>query len=227
MRGCSSSVLTSLGRGWSRSRPGSLTSPAASSHILGRSPASAYLRSTPPAYPSACLPAPQAPTTATFPTAALAATAAELTAAADVQERSRLLLGYARRLPAMPEAERTDANRVMGCTAQVGRPAGPLARALPRLSSANCGGLPWHRSPAPACCSRAGGQPAVCRLVAAQCRLLGCGERTHDGRSTLGSRADPDPPCNAPPPPHVGRCGCRLRWAPTAASPSPLIPTAS
>lgn len=57
---------------------------------------------------------------APFPTPVLAAAAAELTAAADVQERSRLLLGYARRMPAMPEAERTDANRVMGCTAQVG-----------------------------------------------------------------------------------------------------------
>ncbi|KAL4443002.1 hypothetical protein ABPG77_008493 [Micractinium sp. CCAP 211/92] len=60
-----------------------------------------------------------APAVAPFPTPVLAAAAAELTAAADVQERSRLLLGYARRMPAMPEAERTDANRVMGCTAQV------------------------------------------------------------------------------------------------------------
>lgn len=56
-----------------------------------------------------------------FPTPALERFAAELTAAAGAQERSRLLLGYARQLAPLPEAARTDANRVMGCTAQVGR----------------------------------------------------------------------------------------------------------
>ncbi|KAL4457736.1 hypothetical protein ABPG75_012601 [Micractinium tetrahymenae] len=61
----------------------------------------------------------EAPVAVPFPTAALAELAAELSAAADVQQRSRLLVGYASRLPAMPEAARTDANRVMGCTAQV------------------------------------------------------------------------------------------------------------
>ncbi|EFN58534.1 hypothetical protein CHLNCDRAFT_19680, partial [Chlorella variabilis] len=45
--------------------------------------------------------------------------ATELLAAAGPQERSRLLLGYARRLAPLPDAARTDANRVMGCTAQV------------------------------------------------------------------------------------------------------------
>ncbi|PRW56007.1 quinolinate chloroplastic [Chlorella sorokiniana] len=54
-----------------------------------------------------------------FPTPALEPFAAELQAAGGQQERSRLLLGYARRLPAYPEAARTDAHRVMGCTAQV------------------------------------------------------------------------------------------------------------
>lgn len=56
-----------------------------------------------------------------FPTPALERFAAELQAAGGQQERSRLLLEYARRLPAYPEAARTDAHRVMGCTAQVGR----------------------------------------------------------------------------------------------------------
>ncbi|GAB4820689.1 hypothetical protein N2152v2_007735 [Parachlorella kessleri] len=45
--------------------------------------------------------------------------AQELQAAADAKERTRLLLGYAKRLPQFPEAARRDANRVMGCTAQV------------------------------------------------------------------------------------------------------------
>ena len=47
--------------------------------------------------------------------------AQELQAAADAKERTRLLLGYAKRLPHFPEAARRDANRVMGCTAQVTR----------------------------------------------------------------------------------------------------------
>lgn len=55
-----------------------------------------------------------------FPTTALERFAAELQAAGGQQERSRLLLEYARRLPAYPETARTDAHRVMGCTAQVG-----------------------------------------------------------------------------------------------------------
>lgn len=55
-----------------------------------------------------------------FPTPAMERLAAELTAAGGPQERSRLLLGYARHLPPLPDAARTDANRVMGCTAQVG-----------------------------------------------------------------------------------------------------------
>lgn len=54
-----------------------------------------------------------------FPTTALERFAAELQAAGGQQERSRLLLEYARRLPAYPETARTDAHRVMGCTAQV------------------------------------------------------------------------------------------------------------
>jgi hypothetical protein len=54
-----------------------------------------------------------------FPTPPLEALARELQAAADAKERTRLLLGYGRRLPPFPEAARRDANRVMGCTAQV------------------------------------------------------------------------------------------------------------
>ena len=64
---------------------------------------------------------------APFPTPALEALAAELSAAPGPQERSRLLLGYARRLPAYPEAARTDAHRVMGCTAQVRLQPGTVA----------------------------------------------------------------------------------------------------
>eukprot|EP00887_Chlorella_sp_A99_P001402 scaffold8.g1402.t1 len=45
--------------------------------------------------------------------------AEELAAAGDAKERSRLLLSYAQRLPALAAEERRDANRVMGCTAQV------------------------------------------------------------------------------------------------------------
>ncbi len=40
---------------------------------------------------------------------------------ADPKQRLKLLLEYARSLPALPEAERRPENRVMGCTAQVSR----------------------------------------------------------------------------------------------------------
>lgn len=46
--------------------------------------------------------------------------AAELQAAADPRERSRLLLSYAATLAPLAPADKRDANRVMGCTAQVG-----------------------------------------------------------------------------------------------------------
>lgn len=62
----------------------------------------------------------QAPAAAPFPSPALQSLAAELQAAGGPQERSRLLVSYARRLPPLPEAAHTDAHRVMGCTAQVG-----------------------------------------------------------------------------------------------------------
>lgn len=68
-----------------------------------------------------------------FPSPALESFAADLSAAPGPQERSRLLLGYARRLPAMPEGARTDANRVMGCTAQV-RPWGDGAASVDDVS---------------------------------------------------------------------------------------------
>jgi sulfur transfer protein SufE len=78
------------------------------------------LRSTPPLTGGPNQPSsPQAPPALPFPTPALERLAAELSAAEGPQERSRLLLGYARRLPPLPDAARTDANRVMGCTAQV------------------------------------------------------------------------------------------------------------
>lgn len=54
-----------------------------------------------------------------FPTPRMTEVAAELQAAPGQQERARLLLQLAKRLPAMSDAARTDANRVMGCTAQV------------------------------------------------------------------------------------------------------------
>jgi hypothetical protein len=69
-------------------------------------------------HPLPALAAAQAPLAAPLPTPALEALAAELRSAADIQERSRLLLGYARRLAPLPEAARSDAHRVMGCTAQ-------------------------------------------------------------------------------------------------------------
>lgn len=49
----------------------------------------------------------------------MARAAAELQAAGDAISRSRILLQYAQSLPPMPEGARIDANRVMGCTAQV------------------------------------------------------------------------------------------------------------
>lgn len=45
--------------------------------------------------------------------------AEELQSVSGAQERSRLLLSYAKQLQPLPEADRRDANRVMGCTAQV------------------------------------------------------------------------------------------------------------
>lgn len=60
-----------------------------------------------------------------FPTPAMERTAQELQAASDAKERTRLLLSYAKRLAPLPESARADANRVMGCTAQVGRRAPP------------------------------------------------------------------------------------------------------
>jgi len=37
----------------------------------------------------------------------------------DAAGRTQLLIKYARMLPAMPESQKTPANRVMGCTTQV------------------------------------------------------------------------------------------------------------
>ena len=54
-----------------------------------------------------------------FPTPTMGRVAQELAAAPDAAARSRLLLGYARAAEPFPEGERRDANRVMGCTAQV------------------------------------------------------------------------------------------------------------
>lgn len=45
--------------------------------------------------------------------------AAEFQQASGPKERAGLLLKYAERLPHLPADKRTDANRVMGCTAQV------------------------------------------------------------------------------------------------------------
>lgn len=45
--------------------------------------------------------------------------AAEFEGRQGAQERVQLLLEYAKRLPPMPASAKTDANRVMGCTAQV------------------------------------------------------------------------------------------------------------
>ena len=54
-----------------------------------------------------------------FPTPAMASIAAAMQAAPDAASRSRMLLEYAKSAPAAPAELRTDANRVMGCTAQV------------------------------------------------------------------------------------------------------------
>ena len=50
----------------------------------------------------------------------LAAVVDDFKSVADDKGRLKLLLDYARQLPAFPEEQRTYANRVMGCTAQVG-----------------------------------------------------------------------------------------------------------
>lgn len=60
-----------------------------------------------------------APAAPAYPSPAMRAFAEELAASGDAKERSRLLLSYAQRLPALAAEERRDANRVMGCTAQV------------------------------------------------------------------------------------------------------------
>lgn len=52
--------------------------------------------------------------------AAFGSIAADFQAAPGPKERAGLLLKYADRLPHLPADQRTDANRVMGCTAQVG-----------------------------------------------------------------------------------------------------------
>lgn len=49
----------------------------------------------------------------------LEAIAADFEGRQGAQERVQLLLEYAKRLPPMPASAKTDANRVMGCTAQV------------------------------------------------------------------------------------------------------------
>lgn len=54
-----------------------------------------------------------------FPTTRMRQFAEELQSVSGAQERSRLLLSYAKQLQPLPEADRRDANRVMGCTAQV------------------------------------------------------------------------------------------------------------
>lgn len=45
-------------------------------------------------------------------------------AAGDAKAKARLLLEYAAALPPFPDSAKVDANRVMGCTAQVGPGAG-------------------------------------------------------------------------------------------------------
>ena len=60
-----------------------------------------------------------APEPVRFPSPAMERAAAELAAAPDAAARSRLLLRFAQALPPMPQGARCDANRVMGCTAQV------------------------------------------------------------------------------------------------------------
>lgn len=67
--------------------------------------------STAPAAAPAAAPAPLPPS--------LAAALAPFAAAASARERASLLVQAGRRLPPLPEASRTNANRVIGCTAQV------------------------------------------------------------------------------------------------------------
>lgn len=88
-----------------------------------------------------------------IPTEAYARFASELAAAPDARERSRLLLGYAARLPELSQDERRDANRVMGCTAQaraarlgLGAPGSTTAGPRP---PATCPARPRRRSSCP------------------------------------------------------------------------------
>ena len=108
-------------------------------------------------HPVPALAAAQAPLAVPLPTPALEALAAELRAAGDIQERSRLLLGYACRLAPLPEAARSDAHRVMGCTAQVGgrrarfrQHAGPRCCRLHWQGLAVCGAM--QCAGPPLCC---------------------------------------------------------------------------
>lgn len=74
--------------------------------------------SSPPCHPAQVVEKPHSGAAAAKP-ASLEAIAAEFEGRQHVQERVQLLLEYAKRLPPMPAAAKTDANRVMGCTAQV------------------------------------------------------------------------------------------------------------
>lgn len=103
-----------------------------------------------------------------LPTPALERFAAELQSAGGQQERSRLLLSYARQLPAYPEAARTDAHRVMGCTAQVGaqpKLQRPHAAAWAAAGGGNCDARP------PSPCTARGAPARSCCL---QVRLVPC-----------------------------------------------------
>lgn len=54
------------------------------------------------------------------PSSRLDAAVAEFAVIPEPQERLKLLLEYAEQLKPLPAEAKTDANRVMGCTAQVG-----------------------------------------------------------------------------------------------------------
>jgi sulfur transfer protein SufE len=62
--------------------------------------------------------------------AAFGSITADFRAASGPKERAGLLLKYADRLPHLPAGQRTDANRVMGCIAQVRLGLGALLPAL-------------------------------------------------------------------------------------------------
>ena len=113
--------------------------------------------------------------------ASLEAIAAEFGGRQHAQDRVQLLLEYAKRLPPMPAAAKTDANRVMGCTAQV---AASIDTALPSPAVRLMPTSHAHPLSAPAGWSPA--YAALCRILCNGCEVMSAGRA---GAPTLLTRS--------------------------------------